>query len=432
VEEKLLKRILAAVAAVCLTITAGMAVEGEAIDRIAAIVDNEIILESELYQYLQYNAGSQEALSRLSQAQADSLKKLILEDLIDQKVLLAKAREDTLQVEAKDIDRELDARLKTLVQQAGGQDRLEQYYGMPLAKLKREFRPLVEQSLLIDKLKQEKLHMVQVTPSDVQKFWETYKDSIPPLKDAMRIAHVLLPDQLSETSRQGTIQKADSVRALITSGAVTFEEYASKYSDDPASKSRGGKLGQTNRGDLVPEYESAAYALETGQISQPVVSPFGVHLIRVDERTGEKITTSHILFHILPTSADTLATWQRADSIIVAVRGGADWDKLVKKYTADTKTADKGGDLSWFAPEELPEEFKAPLADLKAGQVTEPVRTQFGLHVVRLSDRQFARPVTLADDPERIQRMTLAKKQDEVFKKWVQELRKKTYVEIKA
>ncbi len=423
---------LAGLAAILTFTMAAFAGEGDVVDRIVAVVDNEIILESEVFQYLQFNAGSPDALSKLPKSRVDSLKALILEDLIDQKVLLAKARADTIQVQPRDVDRELDARLKQLMEQAGGQQRLEEYYGMPIAKLKRQFRPLVEQSMMIDKLKQEKLTKIQVSPSEVQKFWEAYKDSIPPLKDAVRIAHILIADQLSEASKLATIHRADSVRALITSGAVTFEEYASKFSDDPASAARGGKLGLTNRGDLVPEYEAAAYALEPGQISAPVISPFGVHLIRVDDRVGEKISTSHILFHIQPTSADTLATFQRADSVVVAVRGGANFDPLATQYSADGKTAQKGGDLGWFAPEELPEEFKTPLATLKPGQVTEPVRTQFGVHVVRVTDRVFARPVTLADDPDRISRMALAKKQDEIFRRWVEELREKTYVEIKA
>lgn len=414
-----------------LTISAS-AGEGGVVDRIVAVVDNEIILESEVFQYLQFNAGSPDALAKLPPSRVDSLKALILEDLIDQKVLLAKARTDTIQIQPRDVDRELDARLKQLMEQAGGQQRLEEYYGMPIAKLKRQFRPLVEQSMMIDKLKQEKLTKIQVSPSEVQKFWEAYKDSIPPLKDAVRIAHILIADQLSEASKQATMNRADSVRALLSSGEVTFEEYASKFSDDPASAARGGKLGLTNRGDLVPEYEAAAYALEPGQISAPVVSPFGVHLIRVDDRVGEKISTSHVLFRIQPTSADTLATFQRADSIVVAARGGANFDPLAVQYSADGKTAQKGGDLGWFAPEELPEEFKAPLATLKPGQVTEPIRTQFGVHVIRVIDRVFARPVTLADDPDRIFRMALAKKQDEVFRRWVEELKTQTYIERKS
>jgi len=105
-----LKRFFAALAAGVLYLGTLHAEQGDAIDRIAAIVDNEIILASEIYQYLQFNIGSQEALARLTDAEEDSLKRLILEDLIDQKVLLAKARADTVQVDARDVDRELDAR----------------------------------------------------------------------------------------------------------------------------------------------------------------------------------------------------------------------------------------------------------------------------------------------------------------------------------
>ena len=97
-----------------------------------AVVDKDIILESELVQYVQYNIGSQAALDSLSPAQLDTIKRQVLDELIKQKVLLAKARADTLAVDTREVDKELDARIKTLVDQAGGQQRLEEYYGMPL------------------------------------------------------------------------------------------------------------------------------------------------------------------------------------------------------------------------------------------------------------------------------------------------------------
>jgi len=399
------------------------------IDRIVAVVDNDIILESELSQYVQYNVGSQAAMDAMRPTQLDSLRQMILDQLILQKVLLAKAHMDTVTVETKAVDTELDARIKTLTDQAGGQDRLEEYYGMPLAKLKRQFRPLVEEGMLIDKVKQEKMKNVMATPGDVQRFWETYKDSIPPLKDGVRLAHILLTDTISQSAVDAAIHKADSVRTLITSGKMTLEEYASRYSEDPGSASKGGKLGTTNRGDLVPEYEAAAYALKPGEISKPVVSQFGVHIIRVDDRTGEKITTSHILFKIAPTAEDLARTNARADSIMKAVRGGADFSALAARYSTDLKTAGKSGDLGWFTPDEIPLDFKSAIAGLNKGDVAGPVRTRFGAHVILIADRITARPITLTEDYDRIQHMALIKKQNEVFEKWSKELTAETFIE---
>jgi peptidyl-prolyl cis-trans isomerase SurA len=406
-------------------------VTGKVIDRIVAVVDNEIILESELSQYVQYTIGSQAALDALRPAQLDSLRRGILEQLINQKVLLAKAREDTLKVEDRAIDGELDQRIKSLLEQAGGQERLEEYYGMPVAKLKRQFRPLVEEGMLIDRVRQEKMKGITVSSGDVQRFWETFKDSIPPLKDAVRFSHILLVDSISQSSADAALHKADSVKALIDSGKVTLEEYASRYSDDPASSAKAGKLGLTNRGDLVPEYEAAAYALKPGELSKPVRSQFGIHLIRLDERLGEKINTSHILFRIAPTAADFARTDARADSLVKAIRGGASFADMAAQYSTDLKTAGKGGDLGWFAPAEVPREFKAAVDTMKKGDVVGPLRTQFGAHIIEVTDRISARPITLQDDFDRISRMATAKKQDEVFQKWVKQIAADTFIERK-
>ncbi len=401
------------------------------VDRIVAIVDNDIILESELLQYVQYNIGSQAMLDSLSPAQLDTIKQQVLSELIKQKVLLAKAHADTMIVEMRDVDKELDARIKTLIDQAGGQQRLEEYYGMPLVKLKRQFRPLVEEGLLIEKVRQEKMRSVQVGPIEVQRFWETYQDSIPPLRDGVRLAHILLADRISQSSIDAAIAKADSVRAQLVSGTVSFEEYASRHSDDAASASKGGKLGLTNRGDLVPAYEAVAYALKPGEISPPVVSPFGVHLIRLEERLGEKISSSHILFKVVPSPEDLAATEARADSLIQAVKNGADWDVLARDFSTDKKSAPTGGDLGWFQPSEIPPDFVDALKDLQKGDLAKPVRTRFGVHVLRVTDRVFARPITLKDDYDRIARLAQAKKQDEAFDKWVKELAAETYIERK-
>jgi peptidyl-prolyl cis-trans isomerase SurA len=402
---------------------------GKVIDGIMAVVDNEIILQSELYQYLQYNVGSQSALEAMRPTQLDSLKQLVLDDLINQKLMLVAARHDTnITVEQKTIDGELDARMKSLIQQSGGQDKLEQYYGMPLAKLKRQFRPLVEEGLLIDKIKRLKTDKIIATSQDVQRFWTMYKDSIPQLKDGIRISHILLQDSISPSSRDAAVKLADSVRKAILDSTITFEDYATKNSADPASAAKGGMLGLTGRGELVPEYEVVAFAMKPGEISAPVVSPFGVHLIRLNERVGEKINTSHILFKVVPTDADRARTQARADSIIDAVKKGADFADLARAYSTDTKTGFKGGDLGWLAPAELPEEFKAPLANLKKGDLASPIRTKFGLHVVLVTDRVFARPITLEEDYDRIARMAQAKKQDEVIGKWLKELAANTYI----
>lgn len=404
----------------------------EVIDRVAAVVDGEIILESEVLQYMQYSMGARGSLDSMSAEQLTELSGQVLEDLIAQKLLLTRARTDSVTISQKEVDRELDNRMTNLMEQVGGQEKLESYYGMPLPKIKRQFRPLVEETLLIERIRRQQLSSVRVSRGEVVEFWESIKDSVPPLRDAIRLAHILMQDRISDSSIEAAIARADSAKQVIESGGMTFEEYASRYSDDTGSAARGGKLGTTNRGDLVPEYEGAAYALEPGQISAPTVSQFGVHLIRLNERTGEKINSDHILFKVTPAAEDEKQTMADAESLVVRLRGGDDFAELALNLSSDTKTASNGGDLGWFSPEELPDEFKTPIDGKSKGEYSEPFRTVFGVHIVKVTDRVFSRAITLNEDYGRIEQMALAKKQDEEFKKWIEKLAKETYVERKS
>ncbi len=403
----------------------------EVIDRIVAVVDDEIILESEVFQYLQFNIGSQVDLESLPQSTVDSLREQILDELIDQKLLLTRARLDTIQILQRQVDQELDQRILSLADQIGGQKKLEEYYGMPLAKIKRQFRPLIEEGLMIDEVKRMHRAAVRVSRNEVLEFWTMYQDSIPELKDAIRIAHILIQDNLSEASIEAAKVRAEEARQRILNGEITFEDYAEQYSQDPGTGSKGGDLGTTNRGDLVPEYEEAAFKLEEGEISSPVASQFGVHVIRLNSRIGEKINTSHILFKIVPAEADMDITMARADSIAGAIRDGADFAALVQSYSLDTKTASIGGDLGWYSPSELPPEFKLPLTDLKKGEIADPFRTVFGVHVAKVAERVFSRPITIEEDYDRIENLTTARKRDEVFTEWMQELAAETFIERK-
>lgn len=403
----------------------------EVIDRIVAIVDDEIILESEVFQYLQFSVGSTVNLEKLPESTVDSIRTQILDELIDQKLLLTRARLDSVVIPSRQVDQELDDRIRSLVDQIGGESKLEEYYGMPLAKIKRQFRPLIEEGLMIDEVKRQHLASVRVTRSEVLDFWNAYRDSIPELKDAIRLSHILLQDNLSEASVAAAVARADSVRQLIVNGDMTFEDCAEMFSQDPGTAAKGGALGTTSRGDLVPEYEAAAYAMQDGEISDPVVSQFGVHIIRLNSRIGEKINTSHILFKVVPAAADMEITMARADSITKAAREGADFSALALTYSTDTKTAPLGGDLGWYSPGELPDEFKGPLQNLKKGEVADPFRTVFGVHIAKVTERVFSRPITLDEDYDRIEKLAVAKKRDQAYVDWMKELASETYIERK-
>jgi peptidyl-prolyl cis-trans isomerase SurA len=414
-----------------LVLACGRAPATEVIDRILAVVDEDIILESEVLQYLQFNLGGEVDLAALSDEQLADLKMRILEELIRQKVLLAKARADTVTIRDRDVDRELESRIKALEGQLGSEEKVSEYYGMSMAQIRREFRTLVREGMMIDELKRTYLGDIRVGRGDVEAFWKVYQDSIPPIEEAVKLSHILLRDEVSDASRQATMARADSVREMIRSGEVEFEAAARRLSDDPASAKKGGLLGTTNRGDLVPEFEEVAYNLEEGEISYPVETQFGIHIIRLNSRTGEKINTSHILFNITPGVADKESTMVRARALRAEILVGGDFAEAASRLSWDAKSAANGGELGWFKPEELPEDFRVPARNLTPGEISEPFRSQFGVHLLKVDDRQTARRVTLAEDYDRIEQMALTQRREREFNKWIDKLKAQTFIEIK-
>lgn len=414
-----------------LVLACGRAPATEVIDRILAVVDEDIILESEVLQYLQFNLGGKVDLAALSDEQLADLKMRILEELIRQKALLAKARADTVTIRDRDVDRELESRIKALEGQLGSEEKISEYYGMSMAQIRREFRTLVREGMMIDQLKRTYLGDIRVGRGDVEAFWKVYQDSIPPIEEAVKLSHILLRDEVSDASRQATMARADSVREMIRSGEVEFEAAARRLSDDPASAKKGGLLGTTNRGDLVPEFEEVAYNLEEGEISYPVETQFGIHIIRLNSRTGEKINTSHILFNITPGVADKESTMVRARALRAEILAGGDFAEAASRLSWDAKSAANGGELGWFKPEELPEDFRVPARNLTPGEISEPFRSQFGVHLLKVDDRQTARRVTLAEDYDRIEQMALTQRREREFNKWIDKLKAQTFIEIK-
>jgi peptidyl-prolyl cis-trans isomerase SurA len=404
----------------------------EVVDRILAVVDADIILESEVLQYLQFNLGRDVRMDQLSEEQLANLKLQVLDELIRQKVLLAKARADTVTIADREVDRELDSRIKGLEQQLGSEEKIVEFYGMPMTRIRREFRELVKENMMVDQLKRTYLGDIRVTRDEVNAFWQIYQDSIPAIQEAVKLSHILLRDEISEISRKAAIARADSVRQLILGGKIKFEAAAQEFSNDQASAQAGGLLGTTNRGDLVPEFEEVAYRLKEGEVSEPVESKFGIHLIRLNSRKGEKINCSHILFNIIPTVADEESTRVRADSLREKILSGSEsFAQAAMKLSWDAKSATNGGALGWFKPEELPDDFRIPSRSLAVGEISKPFRSQFGVHLVRMDDRQTARKVSLEEDYDRIEQLVLSQKREQEFNKWIDKLKAETYIEIK-
>ncbi len=412
------------------TVFQASAQEGQLVDGVIAIVDDEIILESEVLQYVQ-DIVVRNPQQYNSEAAISELRANVLQELINQKILLAVALDDTnVVVEEREIDQVLDDRISQLVDYVGSEEELEEYYGKPIRQIRREFRQQVEESLLVDRLRMQRLSNISASRDEVQEFFHEYREDLPQTPQRVHLAHILLSIEPSEEATAVAQGLADSLYNRLLLGD-DFETLAMEFSDDRASGARGGLLGATERGDFVPEFEEIAYNLEEGEISSPIQSRFGLHIIRLNWRRGERINTSHILINLAPTDAD-------AQRVLVEMReirqqildGEATFADMAREYSQDEETANVGGDLGWFDAPQMPNEFRIVARDLEQGEISEPFRTRFGIHIMELTERQEERAINLRSDWERISQMASNYKRDQVYSEWVEELKEDVYVEI--
>ncbi len=400
------------------------------VDGIAAVVGKEIVLRSEVQQYVQNYLVQNRIDANKNPKIVAQLKKRMLDFLIDQKLLLAKAEQDTIKVDDQMLDQQVEQRIQYMINQVGSEDKLEKVFGSPMKKIKKDTRKILKEQLLVEQVKASMRRSLKISRREVEDFYKTYKDSLPGLKETVDISHILKTVKPSKEAQQAALQKAEMLLKKLKEGA-DFAELAKKYSEDPGSKDRGGDLGMIKRGDFVPEFENAAFKLKDGEISGIVQTQFGYHIIQMIERRGERIHTRHILIRVAPTEQDVQRTIELLKSIRKRILNGEDFGKLALEYSDDENVAKDHGHLGQFEVDKLAiPQFKAVVEKLKPGEISQPFKTDFGYHIVRLNSYQPARRLNLKDDWQRIKEFALNKKMEEKYKKVMEDLKKTVPIEI--
>ncbi|MEM8967819.1 MAG: peptidylprolyl isomerase [Bacteroidota bacterium] len=215
---------------------------------------------------------------------------------------------------------------------------------------------------------------------------ETYER----MKQEVRAAHILIevPENASAQDTLQAYQLADSLRGLAQDGA-SFSMLAEQYSADPSAASNGGDLGYFSALQMVYPFEKAAYRTPVGDISDPVRTRFGYHIIKVkDKRSSQgKVKVAHIM--IRPSEESDSVAYQKARQVHQQLLTGADWNEMVERFSEDVSTKSRGGELPYFGTGNMIESFENAAFALKnSGDISTPVKTRFGWHIIKLIDRQ--------------------------------------------
>ena len=400
---------------------------GEIIDRIAVVVGDEIILESEVNQLMMHQRGY--GKSTLSD---EELRKSVLENLLSSKILYDIAVKDTnIVIDDEEVEMRLDGEIKNILNNVGGEEVLVSRYNITLSKLKSDKRKEIRKSLFVNKLKRNYLGRVEVSRNEVEQFFETYQDSLPLVKASVSLSELVCGLTSEDNSSLVSLKKAEQIREEVVSGKLTFEEAAKKYSED-SSAENGGDLGYSSRGDFVPEFEAVAYNLSPGEISEPVKSQFGYHIIKLIEKNGDKIRSSHILIKKVVSAENYEAAKKKADLLTDSLNNrNFTFEEAVQKYSDKEESKRNNGFVGILELADMTEEFRKIFLDLKVGELTDPVKNKDGYYLYKVIDKQSDHKVDLTTDYSKLKDWTLARKRDKELKEWVEELKEKVYIELK-
>jgi len=404
----------------------------QVVEAIAAIVGQEIVLKSEVDQFVNNYAIQNKLDIRADSELLKKLQKQVLDRLIEQKILLTKAEEDTIVADEQEVDRYVEEHMRYLVEQVGSEDKLEEVFQSPIKKIRRDLRKETADRIKIEKLRRNKFQDIKISRREVELFYRSYKDSMPSLSETVDISHILMQIKVGEEGMQNAYQTTAEIKTQLAQGA-DFSELAKNYSQDPGTAQRGGDLGFQMRGDFLQEYEEAAFALKEGEISDVVQTQVGLHIIQLVERRGEKIRTRHILIRLQPTVDDEKRIINQLQSIREEIINGANFDSLALLYSDDENVDNDKGHLGVWEVEKLAiPAFKEEIKKLKEGEISAPFKTEFGYHILRLNSRQEARPLSIEDDWEQIQQLALNYKMEKEYVKWIELMKKEVPIEYRV
>lgn len=415
--------ILAATSSLWISLT------GQTIDKVVAVVGKEIITLSDLNLMVQSSAMQ----NKLDPNSTD-LRDRILDGMINEKLILAQAIEDSVIVTNDEVTDRLDRQIKLLVQQAGSEQRLEELYNMPISRMKRDFRELMRNQLMVDKIRQTRQASLSVTRREVEEFFEAHKDSLPSIPKEYELSHIFVKPKPDSTVVRDVFAKALAVLDSIKKGG-DFSDFARRYSTDPGSAAGGGDLGWFRRGVFEKEFEEAAFALKDGEYSKPIKTTYGYHIIQLVERRGESVHTRHILFSIVQSKADDDSTIAGLNRLRERALAGENFAVLARKYSEDPESKDLGGDLGKITVDQIEASFMETLKPMKAGEISEPSKVplgpSYGYHIVWLRSISAEHAMNFTDDYRRLEQLALQFKTNDNFQKWVEEMRKSIFWEKK-
>ena len=426
---------------VLLSVTAKEQVKKVLADKIVATVGDKFILRSDIDNSIadyKRQAQGQEGVTIPSVCQ-------IMEGQLIRKALVLQAEKDSIIVTEDEIQNAIDSRIRQFLQQFGSKEVLEEVAGRSIFQLKDDFKILIKEQKLADEMQQKIVDKVKITPTEVRAFYNQIPtDSLPLYESEVQVLELVMHPKANRDIEEYVIQQLMDYRRQIEAGINKFDQLVKLYSEDPSSKENLGQFSlNRNERNFDPAFMAGSFRLKEGQISAPIKSKFGYHLIQLISRTGDDAVVKHIL-RIPPIAADEInETKTFLDSIrkdIIANKYS--FGEAVNKHSDDEGSKFTGGAVSgrdgstYVNYDMLPDkDMVVLLKSMKPGDVSVPQvyvddRGRKTVRLVYFRDRTEPHKENLKEDYNRIAARALEVKKAKMLEAWFNEHITNYYVNI--
>ncbi len=400
-------------------------------DQIAVVVEEKVILESEVQQLLTFlRLSTGDTLTPDSILRKDALRRLI-----DEALLQGQAVRESIEVSREEVASMVEENIAAIKERFESEKEFESALkeeGLSEKVLNERLAEEVRKNLLARRLLEKAgLTSIYITPVEAERFYQEHKDSIARVPGRVALAHILIPITPSESVEAAVRARAWEVIDLLSRGG-DFATLARSFSDDLKTKNKGGDWGLRKETEIPPELVAVLGQLKPGQISPPFRVRDGYIIIKLEGRDGSgRVRFRSIFFSVKTTRADTL----RARHTALLVKNKSQtvpFDSLAKLYSSDPQTKESGGYLGEFLLEGLTPPFDRVLAEMDSGQISDPILSEHGFHIIKLLAKEEPRTLTFLEMQDAIRNFLYQERFAERLRRYLDKIESNVYVAIKS
>jgi peptidyl-prolyl cis-trans isomerase SurA len=402
-------------------------------DRIVVIVDKNPIFQSDLDRAVEeelYYRKLRGEPAPSDSAALEALRKELLESLVDERIVIAKAAKESVEVTPTEVEDAVDQWLGDLKKSLGSDAALTSALsreGLTLEELKDRRRRDIADQLVVTKFMRRQFGSIAVSEGDMSDFYKNKYDSIPSLPEVVGISDIVVTPQISPKKEAEVARRVTGIQNRLKAGE-DFARVAREASDDQLTRANGGEIGQVSLEDLQPDIAGVAAKLSVGQVSEPFRSAYGVEIVKLDSKLDDKYSLRHIFVRFAPDAADSAKALGLAEEIRSRLAAGENFETLARQYSADQTTKEKGGYLGEIEVGALDATYADAIAGLAPGEISQVISTSRGYLILRLVSRTAARKPGYDEAKGWIGNLLESRRREAEVAKWLEGARQDIFV----